>query len=84
MKLNHKLLLTISLIIILMYLSNMFFIQIDFTNDKRYSLSKSSLNEIKKINEPLIIDVFLTGNFAKAYLPFRNELDAILNHIKVL
>ena len=82
MKLNHKILLTILLIIILMYLSNMFFIQIDFTNDKRYSLSKSSLNELKKIDEPLIIDIFLTGNLPKAYLPFRNELDAILNRLK--
>ncbi len=65
-----------------MCLSNMFFIQIDFTNDKRYSLSKSSLNELKKIDEPLIIDIFLTGNLPKAYLPFRNELDAILNRLK--
>ena len=82
MKLNNKLILAILLIIILMTLSNVFFIQIDFTNDKRYSLSKTSLNEIKKIDEPLIIDIFLTGNLPKAYLPFRNELDAILNHIK--
>ena len=65
-----------------MYLSNLFFIQIDFTSDKRYSLSKSSLNEIKKINEPITIDVFLTGNLPKAYLPFRNELDVILNRLK--
>ena len=82
MKLNHKLILAILLIIILMTLSNVFFIQIDFTNDKRYSLSKTSLNEIKKIDEPLIIDIFLTGNIPKAYLPFRNELDAILNRLK--
>ena len=82
MKFSHKLVLTISLIIILMYLSNLFFIQIDFTSDKRYSLSKSSLNEIKKINEPITIDVFLTGNLPKAYLPFRNELDVILNRLK--
>ncbi|PWH10265.1 gliding motility-associated ABC transporter substrate-binding protein GldG [Bacteroidetes bacterium SCGC AAA795-G10] len=82
MKLNHKLLFAILLIIISMILSNIFFIQIDFTNDKRYSLSKNSLNEIKKIDEPLIIDIFLTGNLPKAYLPFRNELDAILNRLK--
>ena len=82
MKFSHKLVLTISLIIILMYLSNLFFIQIDFTTDKRYSLSKSSLSEIKKINEPITIDVFLTGNLPKAYLPFRNELDVILNRLK--
>ena len=56
MKLNSKLFLTVSLIVILMTLSNIFFIQIDITKDKRYSLSKSSLN--KKIDEPLIIDIF--------------------------
>ena len=40
MKFSHKLVLTISLIIILMYLSNLFFIQIDFTSDKRIVYQK--------------------------------------------
>ena len=62
MKLNYKLFLTVSFIVILMSLSNIFFIQIDITNDKRYSLSKSSLTKLKKIDEPLIIDIFLEGD----------------------
>ena len=82
MKLNSKLFLTVSLIVILMILSNVFFIQIDITNDKRYSLSKSSLTKIKTIDEPLIIDIFLEGDIPETYIPFRNELDAILNRLK--
>ena len=82
MKLSYKLLLTTLFIVALMCSSNIFFIQIDFTNDKRYSLSKSSLNEINKIDEPLIIDIFLAGKLPKTYLPFRNELDVILNRLK--
>ena len=65
-----------------MSLSNIFFIQIDITNDKRYSLSKSSLTKLKKIDEPLIIDIFLEGDIPETYIPFRNELDAILNRLK--
>ena len=82
MKLNYKLFLTVSFIVMLMYLSNIFFIQIDITNDKRYSLSKSSLTKLKKIDEPLIIDIFLEGDIPETYIPFRNELDAILNRLK--
>ena len=82
MKLNSKLFLTVSLIVMLMVLSNVFFIQIDITNDKRYSLSKSSLTKIKTIDEPLIIDIFLEGDIPETYIPFRNELDAILNRLK--
>ena len=65
-----------------MSLSNIFFIQIDITNDKRYSLSKSTLTKLKKIDEPLIIDIFLEGDIPETYMPFRNELDAILNRLK--
>ena len=65
-----------------MSLSNIFFIQIDITNDKRYSLSKSTLTKLKKIDEPLIIDIFLEGDIPENYIPFRNELDAILNRLK--
>ena len=82
MKLNYKLFLTVSFIVLLMSLSNIFFIQIDITNDKRYSLSKSSLTKLKKIDEPLIIDIFLEGDIPETYIPFRNELDAILNRLK--
>lgn len=62
--------------------SRLFIFQIDFTEDKRYTLSKETLNQIQKIKKPLKIDVFLSGNMPSKYLKFRNELDFILNRIK--
>lgn len=62
--------------------SRLFIFQIDFTEDKRYTLSEETMNQIQKIKNPLKIDVFLSGNMPSKYLKFRNELDFILNRIK--
>lgn len=62
--------------------SRLFILQIDFTEDKRYTLSEETLNQIKKIKTPLKIDIFLSGDIPSKYLNFRNELDFILNRIK--
>lgn len=62
--------------------SRFFIFQIDLTEDKRYTLSEETLNQIQKIKNPLKIDVFLSGNIPSKYLKFRNELDFILNRIK--
>ena len=62
--------------------SRLFIFQIDLTEDKRYTLSEETLNQIQKIKNPLKIDVFLSGEIPSKYLKFRNELDFILNRIK--
>ena len=65
----------------IMFLCRLFLFQIDFTQDKRYSLSKNTIDQIKKIKYPLRIDVFLSGDLPSKYLNFRNELDFILDRI---
>ena len=81
---NHfklPLILFISTLVFMSY-SRLFILQIDFTEDKRYTLSEETLNQIKKIKIPLKIDIFLSGDIPSKYLNFRNELDFILNRIK--
>lgn len=81
---NHfklPLILFISTLVFMSY-SRLFILQIDFTEDKRYTLSEETLNQIKKIKTPLKIDIFLSGDIPSKYLHFRNELDFILNRIK--
>ena len=81
---NHfklPLILFISTLVFMSY-SRLFILQIDFTEDKRYTLSEETLNQIKKIKTPLKIDIFLSGDIPSKYLNFRNELDFILNRIK--
>ena len=81
---NHFKLPLILLISTLIFIgfSRLFIFQIDFTEDKRYTLSEETMNQIQKIENPLKIDVFLSGNMPSKYLKFRNELDFILNRIK--
>ena len=70
------------ILILIVGLSRNFFLQIDLTYDKRNSLSKSTLTQIKELKDPLRIDVFLSGDLPSTYLHFRNEIDALLSHLK--
>ena len=70
------------LVLTLMLISHSFYFQFDLTSDQRYSLSKNSIIQLRKLDKPILIDVFLTGNLPAPYLKFRNELDAILNQLK--
>ena len=45
------------ILILIVGLSRNFFLQIDLTYDKRNSLSKSTLTQIKELKDPLRIDV---------------------------
>jgi gliding-associated putative ABC transporter substrate-binding component GldG len=60
----------------------MFFERFDLTNDKRYTLSQTSLNIIKNVDEPLILDVFLEGEFPGEFKKLQTETQQILEEFK--
>ncbi len=59
-------------------IGNYFFKRFDLTEDKRYTLSQTSLNIIKSIDSPLIIDVFLEGNFPPEFKRLQDETKQLL------
>ena len=59
-------------------IGNYFFKRFDLTEDKRYTLSETSLNIIKSIESPLIIDVFLEGNFPPEFKRLQDETRQLL------
>ncbi len=75
-------LVVVLLFIIMVNLSRNLFLQFDLTQDKRYSLSETTLLEINSLDQPIQIDVFLSGALPVNYLRFRNELDAMLSQLK--
>ena len=84
-KKNKKLkivLVTILFLIVINILSNFFFYRLDLTQDKRYTLSDTSLNIIKKAQEPLYVDVFLSGNFPADFKRLQTETKQILDEFK--
>ena len=59
-------------------IGNYFFKRFDLTEDKRYTLSQTSLNIIKNVDSPLIIDVFLEGNFPPEFKRLQDETKQLL------
>ena len=82
-KTNIKILFfTILLLLVVNVIGNQFFHRFDLTQDKRYTLSQTSLNIIKDVKEPLIIDVFLKGQFPGEFKKLQNETQQILEEFK--
>ncbi len=63
----------ISLVFWLNILSNGFFHRFDLTKDKRYTLSTTSLNIIKQVQNPLYVKIYLQGDLAPEFKRLQNE-----------
>lgn len=61
---------------------NFFFKRFDLTKDKRYTLSKSTLDMIKKVDQPLYIDVFLDGQFPPEFKRLQGETRQMLEEFR--
>lgn len=82
-KSNLKVLLTtIAILVVLNFAGNFFFKRFDLTADKRYTLSKTSLNIIEEAKEPLYVDVFLEGNFPGEFKKLQTETQQLLEEFK--
>jgi gliding-associated putative ABC transporter substrate-binding component GldG len=69
-------------IILINILGNFFFYRFDLTQDKRYTLSETSLKLAKEIDEPLQIEVFLKGNFPGEFKKLQAETQQLLEEFK--
>jgi gliding-associated putative ABC transporter substrate-binding component GldG len=80
---NLKSVLFITLVLILINLAgNFYFHRFDLTADHRYTLSPTTLKIIKEVKEPLIIDVFLKGEFPGEMKKLQSETQQILEEFK--
>ncbi|MDI9310965.1 MAG: gliding motility-associated ABC transporter substrate-binding protein GldG [Limnohabitans sp.] len=77
-----KLIGIVSVIVLVNIIGNYFFHRFDLTADKRYTLSQTSLDIIKKAKEPLYVDVFLEGNFPPEFKRLQTETKQILEEFK--
>lgn len=73
----------IAIILIVNLLSQSFYKRFDLTKDKRYTLSKAALQTIDSIDTPLVIDVFLEGDFPSEFKRLRLETQQILEEFQV-
>ena len=72
----------IAFLIVLNFAGHFFFKRFDLTADKRYTLSKTSLQIISEVKEPLYIDVFLEGQFPGEFKKLQSETQQLLEEFK--
>ncbi|WP_019038184.1 gliding motility-associated ABC transporter substrate-binding protein GldG [Psychroflexus tropicus] len=72
----------IILLIIVNVLASVFFTRIDFTSDQRYTLSKSTLELIDTLENPLLIQVFLSGDLPSEFKRLQTETRYILEELQ--
>lgn len=73
-----KILILLLILIIVNVVGNRVYKRFDLTQDHRYTLSESALNTIKNVESPLVIDVFLDGDFPSEYRRLQSETRQIL------
>jgi gliding-associated putative ABC transporter substrate-binding component GldG len=54
----------------------------DFTQDHRYTLSESTLGILDRTQEPVLVEVFLKGNFPLEFRRLQNETKQLLEEIE--
>lgn len=76
------LLIFIAAVIVINLLSSFFFTRIDFTKEKRYTLSDISKNEMRSLDDELQVTVYLEGDFPAGFKRLRSEVRDLLNDYK--
>src|SRR3954463_10948746 len=79
-------LLTVCVIVLLNILSDSFFFRLDFTADKRYTLSKATTDILSSIRNPITIKAYFSDNLppdvAKTKRDFKDLLIEFSNRSK--
>lgn len=73
---------TIVIICAVSVISNFLFTRLDLTSERRYTLSKSTREMLKKIDEPVLFRVYLEGEFPADFKRLQSETKEMLNQFR--
>lgn len=57
----------IAVLITVVVLSRQYIIRLDMTEDQRYSISKPTKEMLRRLSQPLVVEVYLHGNLPSEY-----------------
>lgn len=72
----------ILIIIIINFISTFLFFRVDFTKEKRYTLSNASKEFVKNLDDVVYIKVYLEGEFPAGFKRLRNSTKETLDDLK--
>jgi len=73
-----KVLIALVITIALNYISSSVYSRLDITKDKRYTLSEATKNTIATTQDPIYIDIFLTGEMPSEFKRLQTEVKVLL------
>jgi len=73
---------TVVIVIAVSVISNFLFTRLDLTSERRYTLSKSTKQMLKTIDEPVLFRVYLEGEFPSDFKRLQNETKEMLNQFR--
>jgi gliding-associated putative ABC transporter substrate-binding component GldG len=73
---------TITILIIINLIGNTFFHRFDLTKDHRYTLSQTSLDIIKQIQEPLSVKIYMEGDLPPEFRRLQQETKELLEEFQ--
>lgn len=73
---------TVLIVIFANIIGQYLFARIDLTSEKRYTLSKSTRQMLKDIDEPVLFRVYLEGEFPSDFKRLQNETKEMLNQFR--
>jgi len=79
-----QLLIIVGVLLALNFAGYYIFKRFDLTQDKRYTLSPTTLKIVKEVEEPLYIDVFLDGEFPAEFKRLQNETRQLLEEFHAI
>ena len=86
MKKNKIILYSFGVIVLLILVNAMasnFYQRFDLTKDNRYTLSETSKSLVSELDSPLIIDVFLEGDFPSEFRLLQTEVKQIIEEFQL-
>jgi ABC-2 type transport system permease protein len=64
------------------WLASMYHARVDFTNEKRFTLSKPTKKILKELDDVVQVDVFMKGQFPSGFKKLANSTSEVLNEFK--
>lgn len=74
--------LAIIALVVINWLASLFHTRVDFTDEKRFTLSKPTKKILKGLDDVVQVDVFLKGDYPSAFKKLANSTGEILNEFR--
>lgn len=79
---KNKIIYIILALVLILGASGVFYKRFDLTKEKRYTLSDATVKTLKSVNKPMMIEVYLDGDFPASFKQLQNETKFLLDEFR--